>query len=105
MGRIEISGAVLYYLLWAVTAIALVPLLIFQVSPLGGPSNVALTILITSLLIAGGIGVWRRRTGRDPEHLGTDEDIAWDPIAYPEQAAKQRWMRAIRRLPGDDEDD
>jgi hypothetical protein len=51
------------------------------------------------------IGAWRRRTDREDEHLGTAEDIAYDPVAYPGQAAKQRWLRAVRRLPGGGDED
>jgi len=105
MGRIEITGKTLEYLYYAVTLAALVPLLVILVWPFDSVADLAVAVLLVSLALATAVGLWRRKTGRDPQHLGTDEDIAWDPIAYPGQAAKDRWLKAVRRLPGDDEDD
>ena len=102
----ELSGKSLIYLFYASSLAALVPLLAFVVLPLDGFASVALAVLIAFLLIAAVVGLWRRATDREGEHLGTREDIAYDPIAYPGQAAKHRWMKAVRRLPGrDDEED
>ena len=105
MGRIEITGATLQYVFYAVTLAALVPLLAILVWPFDDAADLAVAALLLSLVIASVVGLWRRKTGRDPQHLGTDEDIAWDPIAYPGQAAKDRWLKAVRRLPGDDDED
>ena len=102
----EISGKSLIYLFYASSLAALVTLLAFVVLPFDSVASVALAVLFASLLIAAVVGLWRRATGREGEHLGTAEDIAYDPIAYPGQAAKHRWLKAVRRLPGgDDEED
>jgi len=58
------------------------------------------------LLLAGGVGIWRRKNGREDEHLGTAGDIAYDPYAYPMHIAKHNWEKAVRSLPdGDDEEE
>jgi hypothetical protein len=105
MGRIEITGETLQYVFYAVTLAALVPLVAILVWPFDDLANLAVAGLVLSLALASVVGLWRRKTGRDPEHLGTAEDIAWDPIAYPGQAAKDRWLKTVRRLPGNDEED
>ena len=96
----EISGKSLIYLFYASSLAALVPLLAFVVFPLDGVASVGLALLIALLLGTAVVGLWRRRTDREGEHLGTDEDIAYDPIAYPGQAARHTWEKAVRRLPG-----
>lgn len=105
MGRIEITGATLQYLFYAVSLAVLVPLVAVLAWPFDSLANIAVAVLLLSLVIASVVGLWRRQTGRDPQHLGTDEDIAWDPVAYPGQAAKERWLKAVRRLPGNDDEE
>jgi hypothetical protein len=102
---VDISGKSIVYLFYAVSLPGLVAILAVVAVPLDGIGDAALATLIVSLVLAGVVGAWRRRTGREDEHLGTAEDLAYDPSAYPGQAAKQRWLRAIRRLPGGDEED
>jgi len=102
---VDISGKSIVYLFYAVSLPGLVAILAAVAVPLDGIGDAALATLIVSLVLAGVVGAWRRRTGREDEHLGTAEDLAYDPSAYPGQAAKQRWLRAIRRLPGGDEED
>lgn len=103
---VELTGTALVYLFYAVSAPALVAIVGVLVWPPDNPANIALAVLILSILVAGIVGWRRRRAGKDAVHLGTDEDIAYDPIAYPGQAAKQRWGRAVNRLPdGDDDED
>ena len=96
---IEITGKSLIYVFYVVSLAGLVSILAFIVFPLEGPGSVALAVLLVLLTLAGVVGFWRRSTDRDPEHLGTVEDIAYDPIAYPGQAAKHNWIKAVRRLP------
>jgi uncharacterized membrane protein YqjE len=103
---VELSGTSLLYLFYAVSVPGLVYVVAVVAYPFDNLGSVALAVLIGFLLLAVVVGVWRRRTGREGDHLGTVEDIAVDPTAYPGQAAKQRWLRAVRRLPSgsDDED-
>jgi hypothetical protein len=103
---VEISGQSLRYLFYASSLAALVAVLPLVAWPPDDLGSVALALLLASLMLAAVVGLWRRRTGREGEHLGTDADIASDPIAYPGQAAKHSWAKAVRRLPGgDDEED
>ena len=102
----EISGRSLLYPFYASSLAALVAILPLVVWPLDDVGSVALAVLLSSLVLTAVVGLWRRRTGREGEHLGTEEDIAYDPIAYPGQAVKRRWLKAVRRLPsGDDEEE
>jgi hypothetical protein len=96
---IEITGKSLIYIFYIVSLAGLVWILAFIVFPLEGPGSVGLALLFVLLTLAGVVGFWRRSTDRDPEHLGTTEDIAYDPIAYPGQAAKHNWIKAVSRLP------
>jgi hypothetical protein len=106
MGRtFEISGRTLVTLFYAISLLALVPLLSLVVLPLDSLASVALAVLFAVLLVAGAIGLWRRWTGREGEHLGTADDIAYDPIAYPGQAAKHNWAKAISRLSSEDDEE
>ena len=104
---IDISGDSLGLFFYAFQLVALVAVSLFVVLPLDGPARIALAFLFASLAIAMAVGLWRKRTGRDGfRHLGRLEDITYDPFADPGQAAKDRWEKAVRRLPdGDDEQD
>jgi hypothetical protein len=106
MGRsFEISGDSIVVLFYAVSLAALLPLFAIVVTSVEGIGGIALAVLIASLTVAGGIGAWRRRTGREDEHLGTDEDLAYDPIAYPWQAPRRARRKVGRRLSNEDGDD
>jgi hypothetical protein len=99
----EVSGRSLVSLFYVSSLAGLLALLYLVVLPIDGVGSGALAVLFAFLLFTTAVGLWRRQTGRDGEHLGTDEDIAYDPIAYPGQAAKHRWEKAVRRLPGGDD--
>jgi hypothetical protein len=105
MGRsLELSGkSILYVFNAASLAVILVVLALGDWS--FGVGGIALAVLVGSLLVATAIAAWRRRTDRDDDHLGTDEDLAYDPIAYPGQAARREWEKAVRRLPGGDDEE
>lgn len=81
--------------------------LLFIVDPFDGLGGLLLAVLFALLVAATAVGLWRKRTdetGQPP--LGTAEDITYDPFADPGQAAKDRWVKTVRRLPGrDDEGD
>jgi len=99
------------YLLYASTLAVVPPTLYFVVLPIDGLGDILLCGLFVTLLLA----VWADRRnwthGGVREHLngtaGRDlpYDITHDPSADPGQAAKQRWLKAVRRLPGRDDDE
>lgn len=103
---VELSGETLSRVLYASQVAALLAVLPFVVFPLDGISSVALGVLFVALAVAGAVGLWRTTTDGDGgHHLGTAEDITYDPFADPGQAAKDRWEKAVRRLPGRDDED
>ncbi|WP_135828534.1 hypothetical protein [Halorussus halobius] len=103
---IELSGDSFGLLVYAFQLVGLVALLVFVASPVDSPAGLPLAALLASLVVATAVGAWRGRTDDPgPEHVGTAEDVAYDPFADPGQAARDRWERAVGRLPGDDERD
>ncbi|QLH76066.1 hypothetical protein HZS55_01540 [Halosimplex rubrum] len=107
MGRtIEVSGGSLRFTLYALQLGALAAVLLFVVSPFDSAAGVPLALLFGALGIATVYGLWRRRTdsGCSPQ-ARTAEDITYDPIADPGQAARHRWEKTVRRLPGGDDED
>ncbi|WP_396612486.1 hypothetical protein ACH9L7_04215 [Haloferax sp. S1W] len=106
MGRtFEISGTSLSLVLYAFQLVAILLALVFVAFPFDNSANVVLGLLFGVVALAMVLGVWRRATGRDGgSHLGTAADITYDPFADPGQAAKDRWEKAVRRLPGGDDD-
>ncbi|UPW01258.1 hypothetical protein M0R88_03915 [Halorussus gelatinilyticus] len=73
--------------------------------PLDGAASVALAVLFGSLVTVTAFGLWRKRTDDDGfAHLGTLEDITYDPFADPGQAARDRWEKAVGRLPDEDDE-
>ena len=102
---LEISGDSLSRLLYASQLVALLLALLFVAFPLDSSASVPLAVLFASLLIITTVGLWRKRTGKaGGTHLGTAEDITYDPVADPGQAAKDGWKKAVRRLPGGDDE-
>ncbi|CQR48760.1 hypothetical protein BN996_00208 [Haloferax massiliensis] len=70
------------------------------------PVNLFLGGLFAAVALASIVALWRRATGRDEgSRLGTAEDITYDPFADPGQAARDRWEKAVRRLPGSDDEE
>ncbi|ELZ85056.1 hypothetical protein C453_10760 [Haloferax elongans ATCC BAA-1513] len=105
MGRtFEISGNPLILVLYVSQLVAVLLALGFVVFPLDSSANVVLGLLFGAITLAVVFGMWRRATGSDGgSHLGTAEDITYDPFADPGQAAKDRWEKVVRRLPGSDD--
>ncbi|AEH35895.1 hypothetical protein [Halopiger xanaduensis] len=97
---ITISGKSIAYLLHAVTLSMLV-LFIFILVRTDRPASVPLAVFFASVVLAMVVGLWRWKTGRDGDHLGTAGDLVYDPLA-PGQMAKERWLQSVRRLPGAD---
>ncbi|WP_042664637.1 hypothetical protein [Haloferax sp. ATB1] len=106
MGRtLELTGTWLSYLLYAFQLTALALVLVFVVPALEYPVNVLLGGLFIVVMLASVVALWRRAAGRDGgNQLGTAEDITYDPFADPGQAARDRWEKAVRRLPGSDDE-
>lgn len=102
-GTVERLGRLLVYCYVAVTLAVIASFV--ATMPVDGFAGVALAVLFASLGVLLVVGLWRLRTGREGEHLGTVEDIAYDPIAYPGDAAKHRWRKVVRRLPGEDDEE
>jgi hypothetical protein len=102
----ELSGDSLSRLLYASQLAALLLALLVVAFPLDSVASVLLAILFASLVLTTAVGLWRKQTGRTSgTHFGP-EDITYDPFADPGQAAKDRWKKTVRRLPGgDDEQD
>ncbi|WP_335998847.1 hypothetical protein [Halorientalis halophila] len=106
MGRtIDLSGDSLKFVLYAFQLGAVVLALLFVVGPFGSSTDLLLALLFAVLILAMAVGLWRARTGEDgATHLGSLEDVTYDPYADPGQAAKDRWEKAVRRLhEGNDE--
>jgi glucan phosphoethanolaminetransferase (alkaline phosphatase superfamily) len=112
MGRsIEISGNSLVYLFYA-SSLAIVPVLAyFVVWPLGGLTSVVVAGLLVLLVFVAVADLWYWKSGSLSEHLSTAAkrrfpyDITYTPSADPGQAAKDYWLKAVRRLPGGDGED
>jgi hypothetical protein len=101
MGRtFEISGDSLSRLLYALQLVGLGMALVAVALSLDGPASVPLALLFLTVMVATLLGLWRTPT--DDTGTRTAEDITYDPVADPGQAAKERWERAVRRLPDDE---
>ena len=102
---LELSGDSLSRFLYALQLAALLFGLLFVALPIDGPVDVLLAGLLATLATATAIGLWRTTTDSEGRtRLGTAEDITYDPFADPGQAARDRWERAVRRLPGEDDE-
>jgi len=105
MGRsLELSGSALLFVFEAVSLVALVVFVGPALWPLDDPTSVALAGAFALALVALVAAMWRSRTVDDVARL-SGYDIAWNPSAYPGQAAKERWEKAVRRLPGKGENE
>ena len=106
MGRdFEISGGSLSRLFYASQLVVLLLALFFVAFPLDSFASGLVAVLFALLVIITVVGLWRETTGKaGGTHLGTVEDITYDPVADPGQAAKDRWEKAARRLPGGDDE-
>jgi hypothetical protein len=99
----EVSGGGTELLFYALQLGVLLVLLALTLS-FDGLAGLVFAGLVGALAAATGIGLWRKATGQDEAtHLGTPEDITHDRFGDPGQTAKDRWQRAVDRLP-DDED-
>ena len=111
MGRsIEITGESIVYLFYAVT-LAIVPVVFyFIVWPLTDLVSVFLMLPLAALVLYVLGGFYNVKVGNGRYRIGSGGrdgpyDITYDPYADPGQAAKDTWGKAVRRLPGEGEDD
>jgi hypothetical protein len=108
MGSIEIPdvspGLVLYLL--NLPIMGLVWVLAFSAHTRTG---LLLSPVFVLVLLLPLIGFWRKRAGREDEHLSTSDDsiydIATDPLRHYWGLPKDRWNRNMRRLRETDGDD
>lgn len=106
MGRgLEFVGRSLGRALYVLQLAVLLLVLLFVAPPLDTGWSILFAVPVVLLLIATAVGLWRQPADSDEQtHLGTADDITSDPFADPGQAAKDRWEKAIRRLPGEDDE-
>ncbi|MFC7142125.1 hypothetical protein ACFQMA_20095 [Halosimplex aquaticum] len=106
MGRsIEFSGDWLKRSFYALQLAVLFAALLFVVPRLDTSATVLLGVLFASLVGATAFAMWRARTGSDGvSHLGTAEDITYDPFADPGQAARDGWEKSVGGLSDGDDD-
>jgi len=100
----ERSGPWLRRLLYGSQLVGLALVLVAVVAPFDTAGDVLLGALFAALSVATAVGLWRTTTDGDTASPGTAEDITYDPFADPGQAARDRWERAVRRLPGGDDE-
>ena len=102
---VDLSGDSLARFLYASQLAALLLVVFFVAVPVDGVAGVAVAVLFASLSAAAAVGLWRTVRDREGgERLGTADDITYDPFADPGQAARDRWEKAVRRLPGGDDE-
>jgi hypothetical protein len=105
MGRsIEVTGRLVMTAVAGVHLIAVAGLAVFFALPIGGTTNPPLAALLGIVAVAMAAAAWRRLHGDAGfAHFGSAADITYRPLD-PGQAAKDRWRKAVRRLPGRDEE-
>jgi hypothetical protein len=112
MGRsIEVSGTLLVYVFYA-SSLAIVPVLLyFAVFPLDDLTSIAGAVLLAVLVLVAAADLWYWKSGSLRDHLDRAArrdipyDITYRPNADPGDAARHYWTKAVRRLPGGDDDD
>ena len=101
---VEITGRHARLALFGVTVAGLLLVVVLVAISVGGPRGVAVGAVLSPVAVLVAVGSWRSLTGkaRGPV-MGTPWDITHDRYAFPGQAAKERWLRAVQRLPDGDE--
>jgi hypothetical protein len=106
MGRLfDRSGDALRRALYASQLAVLFAALLFVALPLEGFARVPVALLFALLVVATAVGLWRAPSDGDGRGLPGADDVTYDPFADPGQAARDRWERAVSRLPGGDDED
>ena len=100
---LELSGRALLVLFEAVTLLALVVFVGPALWPPEDAMGVALVALFALVLVGLVAALWRSRRV-EGSYLRSGYDISYDPVGDPGQVAKDRWRKAVQRLPdGEDE--
>ncbi|WP_336035384.1 hypothetical protein [Halobacterium yunchengense] len=108
---VDVSGASIVYLFYA-ASLAIVPVVVHSVVlPVDDAVSVFVAGALAALVLVVVADCWYWRSGATSDHLtaaakrNLPYDVTYDPTADPGQAAKQRWLQAVRRLPGRDDED
>lgn len=105
-GSVEITGRHARLALFGVTVAGLSLAVVLVAVSVGGLRGVAAGALLSGVAVLVAVGSWRSLTGKAVGPvMGTPWDITDDRYAFPGQAAKERWLRAVHRLPDGDEDE
>ncbi|MFC4408664.1 hypothetical protein [Haloarchaeobius iranensis] len=104
---VEITAKHARIALFGVTVVCLLLTVVLVAISVGGPRGVAVGAVLSPVAVLVAVGSWRSLTGKAVGPvMGTPWDITHDRYAFPGQAAKERWLRTVRRLPdGDDAED
>ncbi|WP_440989068.1 hypothetical protein [Haloarchaeobius baliensis] len=103
---VEITGRHARLALFGVTVAGLAMAVVLVGVSVGGTRGVAVAALLSGVAVLVAVGSWRSLTGKAVGPvMGTPWDITYDRYAFPGQAAKDRWLRTVHRLPDGDEED
>ena len=102
--RFSISGVSLTRVLYASQLVALLLAVIVMSFSLESITSYLLAFVFSLVVITGAVGLWRRKAKSDGKTYRTVDDITYDPFAHPGHMAKDRWEKAVRRLPGSDDE-
>jgi len=102
---VELSGRALRVVFEVVSLLALVVFVGPVVWPPEDATGVVLVALFALVVVGLVAAMWRSRRA-DGSYLRSGYDISYDPVGDPGLAAKQRWRKAVARLPdGEDEEE
>ena len=101
---LELSGRALLVVFEAVSLLALVLFVGPVLWPPEDPTGVALVALFALVVVGLVAALWRSRRV-EGSYLRSGYDISYDPVGDPGLAAKERWEKAVRRLPDREDED
>lgn len=103
---VELSGRALRVFFEAVSLVALVVFVGPAIWPPEDAAGVVLVALFCLVVVGLVAAMWRSRRV-DGSYRRSGYDISYDPVGDPGLAAKERWRKAVARLPekGDGSED
>ena len=101
---LEVSGEGLLLVFEAVSLVALVVFVGPALWPPEDATGVALLALFALVVVGLVAALWRSRRV-EGSYLRSGYDISYDPVGDPGQVAKDRWRKAVRRLPDRDDEE